>query len=157
MLIFIINLLFNAAIVQWWGGHSFGMRRLINCSSIFAFGIAAFINSLHERKIIKLVIILLFIFLSIVNILMIKAYILQIIPHEELINFFELINKAFHLILDYSTKQIISFFIITIIGVRSLIFNLAYVNKNDSSIQIIGYSKPGSLPCTKIYEKINTS
>jgi len=112
LIIFIINLLFNSAIAQWWGGHSFGMRRLINCSAIFAFGLAAFLTSLNKRKITKFIILSLCIILSIINLFAIVAYILQIIPHEANVNFYEITKTVIIILNLYSAKQLILFLLV---------------------------------------------
>lgn len=110
--IFIINWLFNATITQWWAGHSFGMRRLINCLPIFAFGLSAFIEYLSKRKFSMYIFIFLFILLTTINLLMIKAYILQIIPHEDYVNLIELIKSAASVT---SYKEILCYTLLTVI------------------------------------------
>ena len=48
-LIFLAQVLVIGAYDTWWGGASFGARRFINCSPIFALGIAAAVDPLRGR------------------------------------------------------------------------------------------------------------
>ncbi len=40
--VFLALFFVNAAMADWWGGHSFGMRRFVSLSFVFAIGITAF-------------------------------------------------------------------------------------------------------------------
>ncbi len=50
--ILVAQWLLNASIVDWWGGAAFGGRRFIECSVIFALGIAALLQQRRSRKIV---------------------------------------------------------------------------------------------------------
>lgn len=50
--VFIAQWLLNASIVDWWGGAAFGGRRFIECSVIFALGIAALLQQRRLRRIV---------------------------------------------------------------------------------------------------------
>lgn len=97
---FLLQWLFNSALWQWWGGHSFGMRRLINCSLFFAFGLAFLIRKVWQKRILKSIFLILFSLLSFINLLIIKGYIFQMVPHEEPFTYFDMIKVAFPLIKD---------------------------------------------------------
>lgn len=90
---FLFQWLFNSTLPQWWGGHAFGMRRLINCTPLFAFGLAPFLSNV--RKFFIFLSILLFVVLSIVNLFAIKGYIYQTVPHEEPFSYIEILRVSF--------------------------------------------------------------
>lgn len=50
--VFVAQWLLNASIVDWWGGAAFGGRRFIECSVIFALGLAALVQQRRSRKIV---------------------------------------------------------------------------------------------------------
>ncbi len=89
---FIIQWFFNSTISQWWGGHSFGMRRLINCTPVYAFGLASIFYLLRKNSFLRYLVILICLFLSAINIFAIKGYIFQVIPHEEPLSFLEILK-----------------------------------------------------------------
>lgn len=91
---FIFQWLFNSTLPQWWGGHAFGMRRLINCIPLLAFGLATFLSWTRKVPIFKYFTISLFVFLSIINIYAIKGYIFQIVPHEEPFSYFQILKVS---------------------------------------------------------------
>jgi len=48
-LVFIVQVLVIGSYASWWGGTSFGARRFINCSAIFALGLAAALDQMRPR------------------------------------------------------------------------------------------------------------
>ncbi|MBZ0318674.1 MAG: hypothetical protein K8L91_19830 [Anaerolineae bacterium] len=56
--IMIAQWLLNGSIVDWWGGAAFGGRRFIECSVIFALGLAALLQQRRSRKIVYMGVIL---------------------------------------------------------------------------------------------------
>jgi hypothetical protein len=48
-LVFVVQVLVVGSYATWWGGASFGARRFINCSTIFAVGLAAALDGLRPK------------------------------------------------------------------------------------------------------------
>jgi hypothetical protein len=48
-LVFVVQVLVIGSYSTWWGGASFGARRFVNCSAIFAAGLAAALDGLRPR------------------------------------------------------------------------------------------------------------
>ena len=48
-LVFVIQVLLIGSYATWWGGASFGARRFINCTAIFALGLAAALDRMRPR------------------------------------------------------------------------------------------------------------
>ena len=44
------QIIINASIEDWWAGHSFGARRMINCLPLFAIGMATFLKKITSHK-----------------------------------------------------------------------------------------------------------
>jgi hypothetical protein len=89
LIVFLAMLWVNSSAASWWAGGSFGDRRFINCSIIFAFGLAAFAQWLSgwiKRKPLAMVEILLAL-LIIWNGLMMIQFKAGMIPTEEPVSF----------------------------------------------------------------------
>ena len=58
-----LQLVVSGAVADWWAGYSFGMRRMINCTSILALGIGVLLehikDRIHLQRALKLLIIVL--------------------------------------------------------------------------------------------------
>ena len=80
---FALQVLFNSTLPQWWGGHAFGMRRLINSAPLWTFGFAFLLTLGSRRKVWIPSLTLLALLLSLVNFSLIKAYRLQAFHHEK--------------------------------------------------------------------------
>ncbi|MCP4397065.1 MAG: hypothetical protein GY801_07165, partial [bacterium] len=48
--VFLLQWYLNASWGNWWFGHSFGNRAYVNCSVIFALGLAAFLEASEKWK-----------------------------------------------------------------------------------------------------------
>ena len=46
---FAIHTYLNAAVLDWWGGHAFGQRRLLSCLPLFALGLAHIADAVLRR------------------------------------------------------------------------------------------------------------
>jgi predicted lysophospholipase L1 biosynthesis ABC-type transport system permease subunit len=44
-----VSLYANAAVIEWWAGEAYGLRRFVSCFPIFALGAAALIDRLSAR------------------------------------------------------------------------------------------------------------
>ncbi len=91
---FLFQWLFNSTLPQWWGGDAFGMRRLINCIPLFAFGLASFLSFIRRVPFLKYLAIAIFAFLSIINLYAIDGYIFQVVPHEEPFPFIKILKVS---------------------------------------------------------------
>lgn len=86
LLVFLLQVYITSLPGDWWGGHAFGMRRMINTSILLAFGLAYLINLSAGKKnillrIFAIVLIGACILLSIANVLMVYGYIIPGIYH----------------------------------------------------------------------------
>lgn len=48
-LVFLVQLWINAAVVDWWGGHAFGQRRMMSSLPLFALGFCALQQAVEAR------------------------------------------------------------------------------------------------------------
>lgn len=100
LLTLIIQIYINSLPLDWWAGHAFGMRRMINSSIIIAFGLAFLINTFSKNKqwisgISYYSLILICISLCIINLLMVLAYTRMDIPHGVAFSFQNSIVSAY--------------------------------------------------------------
>ena len=100
LIAFLIQWFFNASLPQWWAGDSFGMRRLINCTLPFAFGLAFLIGMPGRKEMSGKVLVGLCGCLSIINLLAIKGYITGLVPHESSFSFIRILGTLVSLIKD---------------------------------------------------------
>jgi len=71
----------------WWGGASFGARRFISTTPIFAFGLAGFIDYLEKKRFPRKAIYLISAFLIIWNFFFIIQYVTGMIPKDKPVSF----------------------------------------------------------------------
>lgn len=109
IIIFLVQAYIASLPYDWWAGHSFGMRRLLNCSIILAFGLAFLLNYLYKRyKTCFYGLCIFLIILCFINIMMFIAYSKSVIPHGVPFNYLEsfkmvlfLLDKYFGMLLDF--------------------------------------------------------
>ncbi|MBF0200642.1 MAG: glycosyltransferase family 39 protein [Desulfamplus sp.] len=83
---FILQWYINASWHCWWFGHSFGGRAYINCSFIFAVGIAMFLTKIDQQPI-KHIMQLFFALLILWNIQFAAQLTIGMVPGEEAVDF----------------------------------------------------------------------
>lgn len=103
MFAFLMQLYINASWYYWWFGHSFGHRGFISCVLIFAFGFAYLLSRLNRPGIINLVFVVCIV-LSGWNMLLILAYLADMIPHEGFFSWYSLFSKLGQIPLFISEK-----------------------------------------------------
>lgn len=102
LLIFVllIQIYINCAIYDWYGGGSFGARRMVSSFFIFSLGMAYFIKTIFKRKII-LVLCILLVFTGIIfNALLMMSYARGIIPLNGFTSYSELYQAPIKVLLD---------------------------------------------------------
>ncbi len=83
LMAFIIQVYIVSLPYDWWAGHSFGMRRLLNSSALLAFGLSGILYALSRKnRAVYRIIYLVFIVFCLINILMSCAYVKSLIPHD---------------------------------------------------------------------------
>jgi hypothetical protein len=91
---FVLQWYLNASWHCWWFGNSFGGRAYINCSFIFAIGIAMFLSSTKKWLVpIRLFLVALVGW----NILFVVQYTLKMLPHGESVDFKQVLHNQFNL------------------------------------------------------------
>lgn len=95
LLMFIFQWYLNSSWHYWWYGHSFGGRAYINCSIIFAIGLAVLV-SIKKRP--AIIIHLFSIFLIIWNLLFTAQYILGMLPYEHAVDWQKVLTNQFEVI-----------------------------------------------------------
>ena len=92
---FVLQWYLNASWWCWWFSHSFGGRSYINCSFIFAIGIAMILTSTKKWR---LPIYLLLVALIVWNLMFIYQFILGMLPHEEAVDFKQVLHNAIQIV-----------------------------------------------------------
>lgn len=85
---FLLQLYINSSWYIWWFGYSFGHRGFINCTPIFIVGLASLISSVAKRVSLRYIIIICFLFV-VWNMVMILAYLSEILPADGYFNWKE--------------------------------------------------------------------
>ncbi len=91
---FILQWYLNASWQYWWFGHSFGGRAYINCSFIFAIGMAMFLTATKKWAVPTR-----FFLAALVgwNLLFAAQYTLGMLPHGEAVDFKQILYNQFNL------------------------------------------------------------
>lgn len=108
LMAFLLQLYVNASWFMWWFGHSFGHRAFISSAPIFIIGLAALFEKLDSRMLLAWGIGLAA-FLSVWNMVMILAYLSEMIPYADyfswkglFLNLLELPDAVFKKLLSLS-------------------------------------------------------
>lgn len=96
-----LQIYINSALSDWYGGGSFGARRMISSLFIFAVGFASFLESIKNKKLRLRLAITIFALAVIFNILLIMSYARQIIPINKPTTISQVYVAPFTLIRDY--------------------------------------------------------
>jgi hypothetical protein len=92
---FILQWYLNASWHCWWFGHSFGGRAYINCSFIFAIGIAMFLTTTK-----KWVVPTRFLLAALIgwNLLFVAQYTLGMLPYGDAVDFKQVLHNQFNVL-----------------------------------------------------------
>lgn len=95
-LTFVLQWYLNASWNCWWFGHSFGGRAYINCSFVFAIGLAMLFTVLKRKA--RLVLLLLVLMLTGWNLLFIAQFALSKLPHDQPVELHQVLVNLVHTI-----------------------------------------------------------
>jgi hypothetical protein len=90
---FLIQLYINASWHMWWFGYAFGARGFIGCTAVFAFGLAGPMDAVKDRRGAHKFFILLFIALAMWNMVMITAYMAEMIPYGDYFSWIDFLSR----------------------------------------------------------------
>lgn len=79
----ILTVLFNASLSDWYGGSSFGARRMVSALFIFVVGFAALLTRLNKKRILRSILIALFVVGGVWNLLLMMTYATGDLPLEK--------------------------------------------------------------------------
>lgn len=96
----LIQIYINCAIYDWYGGGSFGARRMISSFFIFTLGMSYFIKAADKRKIVLIIFILLVFTGIIFNALLMISYARGIIPLNAFTSYSELYLAPIKVLMD---------------------------------------------------------
>jgi len=96
----LIQIYINCAIYDWYGGGSFGARRMISSFFIFTLGLSYFIKAVCKRKIVLIIFILLVFTGIIFNVLLMISYARGIIPLNGFTSYGELYKAPIKVLMD---------------------------------------------------------
>lgn len=85
----ILQIYLNAGLADWYGGGSFGARRMVSSFFIFSFGLAALFENWHNKKILIRITALLILLALVFNGLLMMAYAKEIIPLDKFTSYSE--------------------------------------------------------------------
>ncbi|MEE8575494.1 MAG: hypothetical protein V3T30_08790, partial [Thermodesulfobacteriota bacterium] len=96
LIAFLLQLYINSSWHMWWLGYAFGGRGFINCTAIFIVGLAAIMEALgggaHKKVSFKFTLPVLII-LGMWNMVMIVAYVSEMIPYGDYFSWMELFKN----------------------------------------------------------------